>query len=209
MTYSREILVVLLSYMLGCISTGYYLTRIFTGKDISSYGSKSTGARNVARILGKRGFIITFLADLLKGLIVVLAASALQIHPCAIILSWIAVVAGHIWPVQLRFHGGKGIAVTIGALLIFDYWIIAGAGVVFVLGLFVLKKYIVSGLLAVAMLPLFAVLAGHPILDIAGIVVVTGILLFAHRRNIYEFSREFRASRRLIPKRRKGGQKNA
>ena len=202
-------MVVLLSYMLGCISTGYYLTRIFTGKDITSYGSKSTGARNVARILGKRGFIITFLADLLKGLIVVLAASALQIHPCAIILSWIAVVAGHIWPVQLRFHGGKGIAVTIGALLIFDYWIIAGAGVVFVLGLFVLKKYIVSGLLAVAMLPLFAVLAGHPILDIAGIVVVTGILLFAHRRNIYEFSREFRASRRLIPKRRKGGQKNA
>ena len=209
MTYSREILVVLLSYMLGCISTGYYLTRIFTGKDITSYGSKSTGARNVARILGKRGFIITFLADLLKGLIVVLAASALQIHPCAIILSWIAVVAGHIWPVQLRFHGGKGIAVTIGALLIFDYWIIAGAGGVFVLGLFVLKKYIVSGLLAVAMLPLFAVLAGHPILDIAGIVVVTGILLFAHRRNIYEFSRELRASRRLIPKRRKGVQKNA
>lgn len=209
MTYSREILVVLLSYMLGCISTGYYLTRALTGKDITSYGSKSTGARNVGRILGKPGFIITFVADLLKGVIVMLVASALQIHPCAIMLSWLAVLAGHIWPVQLRFRGGKGIAVTIGALLIFDYWIVAGAGVVFALGLFFLKKYILSGLLAVAMLPLFAVLAGHSILDVSGIAVVTGILLFAHRRNIYEFIQKHRASRELIPGRRKGGQKNA
>ena len=192
MSYNKEIMVVLLSYMIGCISTGYYLTRFFVGKDIRTYGSRSTGARNVGRVLGKSGFIITFLGDMAKGMVVICAASVLQIRPWAIMLSLLAVLIGHIWPIQLGFRGGKGIAVAFGALLILDCWIMMGAVAVFCLGILFLKKYEVSAFLAIAASPLIAVLARRPIMNICGIVVIAIIILFAHRRNICEFVHKVR-----------------
>jgi len=62
----KEIAVVLASYVLGCISTGYYLVRFRTGHDIRTLHSGSTGARNVGRVLGRTGFIVTLAGDLAK-----------------------------------------------------------------------------------------------------------------------------------------------
>jgi glycerol-3-phosphate acyltransferase PlsY len=187
MTYGKEILIILLSYMAGCISTGYYLTLFSTGKDIRAYGSTSTGAKNVGRIMGKTGFIATFLIDLAKGMLAVWAGTILQIHPLAIIISMLAVLVGHIWPIQLGFRGGKGIAVAIGVLLIFDYWLIVWAAMVFCAGLIFFKKYTVSIFIAIIILPLITVLTGHSVIDILGITVVATIILFAHRQNIFEY----------------------
>lgn len=121
MLESKDILVIGLSYMIGCFSTGYYLTRFWTGADIRKTGSGATGARNVGRLLGRIGFVITFLGDLAKGLVAVWLASVLTRQHWVITASLLAVVIGHIWPVQLGFNGGKGIATAFGGGLFFDW----------------------------------------------------------------------------------------
>jgi glycerol-3-phosphate acyltransferase PlsY len=121
MVDSKDILAVFLSYAIGCVSTGYYLTRLWTGTDIRTIGSGAAGARNVGRLLGGVGFVITFSGDFAKGLAAVWVASMLTHQHWVITASLLAVVIGHIWPVQLGFRGGKGVATALGGGLFFDW----------------------------------------------------------------------------------------
>jgi acyl phosphate:glycerol-3-phosphate acyltransferase len=108
----------LAAYALGCFTTGYYLVRWRTGRDIREVGSGSVGARNVGRLLGWRGFLATVLGDFGKGALAVWAARQFTTDDRLVALAMPAVVAGHLWPAQLRFRGGKGMAAALGALLI-------------------------------------------------------------------------------------------
>jgi glycerol-3-phosphate acyltransferase PlsY len=184
MIHSKDIVAVFLSYAIGCVCVGYYLTRLCTGQDIRTSGSGSTGARNVGRKLGKTGFALTFAGDVAKGALAMWIVSMLRVDPWAAILSLLAVVAGHIWPVQLSFRGGKGIAVTLGGLLVFDYWIAAGCCLIFALCLVSLRRYIISGLIAVVAMPVMAILAGHSAFDVLGSALLAVVILFAHRANV-------------------------
>ena len=100
-----------------------------------------------------------------------------------------------IWPAQLGFRGGKGIAVTIGSILVFDYRLAAACGLVFCLCLVCLRKYMLSWLIVVIALPVAAALMGNSAADIVGTMVIAFMILFAHRGNITE----------LIPKRHVDG----
>ncbi len=190
MVDGKDILAIFLSYAIGCVSTGYYLTRLWTGADIRKTGSCSTGARNVGRMLGRIGFIVTFSGDFAKGMLALWLASMLTQQVWAIMASLLAVAIGHIWPAQLGFHGGKGIAVSLGALLIFDCWLAVACCLVFCLCLVCLRKYMLSGLMAVATAPAAAIVAGHSAVDIVGITVLTLVILFAHRENIVDLIRK-------------------
>ena len=108
------------AYALGCFNTGYYLVRWKTGHDLRTLGSGNAGARNTSRVLGPVGFGLTLLGDMLKGASAVLGARLLGWPPAACILVLVAITAGHNWPVQLGFRGGKGLATSFGALLVFD-----------------------------------------------------------------------------------------
>lgn len=189
-----EILVILLSYMIGCISVGYYLTRFFTDKDIRSFGSGSTGAMNVGRTLGKKGFIITVCCDFSKGMIALIIANILQLPIWAIMLSLLGVVIGHIYPVQLGFRGGKGIATAFGALFVFNWHLLVAMTVVFLLCFVLSKKYMLSGILAIIVLPIMSVLMKHSIIEITGLMILVLIILFAHRANIYKLILIMRAT---------------
>ena len=112
---------VLGAYLLGCFAIGYYLVRARTGKDIREIESGSTGARNVGRVLGKPGFVLTAFGDVGKGALAVWSAQEWTNNNHLAALALLAVVAGHLWPAQLRFRGGKGVATSFGALLMFDY----------------------------------------------------------------------------------------
>ena len=112
---------VLGAYLLGCFAIGYYLVRARTGKDIREIESGSTGARNVGRVLGKPGFVLTAFGDFGKGVLAVWSAREWTNNNHLAALAMLAVVAGHLWPAQLRFRGGKGVATSFGALLVFDY----------------------------------------------------------------------------------------
>ena len=114
---STEVLIVfILSYVLGSIPFGLILTKIFIKKDIRKIGSKNIGATNVLRTGSKSIAILTLLLDILKGGAAVLITEVY--FPSLIFLSGLAAFLGHIFPVWLKFSGGKGVATYLGILLI-------------------------------------------------------------------------------------------
>jgi glycerol-3-phosphate acyltransferase PlsY len=116
------VVAVVLSYLLGAIPWGYLIGRL-KGVDIRTVGSGNIGATNVFRSIGKGWGILTFAMDFLKGFASVFLFSHLVRSPAgapsavAPMLCAAAAIAGHNWPVYLRFRGGKGIATSAGALL--------------------------------------------------------------------------------------------
>ena len=187
----KEIIAIPLSYLIGCITTGYYLVRYRTGEDIRKIGSESVGATNVKRVLGWRGFFITLIGDAVKGLITVGGSVYFNLEMLGIIIVFILVIIGHIWPFQLNFRGGKGIATFIGALLIFDYQLSLIIVMIFGVLLLLSRKYTLSGLIAIILTPLFAFILGHPLMAIIGITIIDVIILIAHRDNIRAILQSF------------------
>jgi len=186
----KEIICILIAYLLGGICTGYYLVRFKAKLDIREHGSGGVGARNAGRILGKPGFIITLLGDALKGILAVALARKFEIAEPAVSLVLVAVIAGHIWPLPLQFRGGRGIATAIGAYSAYDPNLaLLLLGVTIVLMVF-RRGFILSGLAAFLLLPFIAhvmEMPGHTVAALAGCSV---IILFAHRERIRKAFRE-------------------
>jgi glycerol-3-phosphate acyltransferase PlsY len=180
----KDIICIIMAYLLGGICTGYYLVRLKAKQDIRDSGSGGVGARNVARILGKPGFIITSLGDGLKGGIAILLARQFNISEPAVSLVLVAVIVGHIWPLPLQFRGGRGIATATGAYIAYDPQLaLLLLGTTLILMLF-RRGFTLSGLAAILLLPLVAYALdrpGHTVAALAGSAV---IILFAHRERI-------------------------
>ena len=107
----------LAAYVLGCVVGAYYVVRLRAGHDVRATGSGTAGARNVLRSGDRTSAALTLLWDLIKGGLAVFVAQRLGGSDLAIAVACVAVVAGHVWPAQLQFHGGKGVAAAIGATL--------------------------------------------------------------------------------------------
>lgn len=113
-----ELGTILVAYLIGCLSPGYWIVRWRTGTDIRQRFTGSTGARNVGRVTGRTGLVVTVILDVAKGALAVLLARALGLGDGWLAAAAAAVVAGHIWPAPLRFHGGRGLSPAIGALAV-------------------------------------------------------------------------------------------
>lgn len=174
------------AYVLGCFATGYYLVRATKGVDIRTVGSGSVGARNVSRALGKTGFILTTLGDFFKGALAIWAARRFFHDERLVMIALLAVVAGHIWPVQLRFRGGKGVATSIGALLVYDWRLAIVYGLVFACGLLIVRKTILPGLFAFACVPPAGFWLHHNMFELTALAFLAVMVLFAHRTNLVE-----------------------
>lgn len=180
----EDVICILLAYLLGGVCTGYYLVRFKAGIDIRNTGSGGIGARNVGRILGKPGFLLTLLGDLLKGYIAVLLARKFGLPASTVSLVLVAVIAGHVWPLPLHFRGGRGVSTAIGAYLAMDLRLaLLLLGLTF--GLMVFRRgFILSGLVAFLLVPIVAYileLPGHAVKALAG---SSAIIIFAHRERI-------------------------
>ena len=116
------LIIIITAYLLGKISTSYIVAKRLAGVDIRTQGSGNAGSTNVLRTLGKKAGALTFIGDVLKGLIAVLIARFiaygvnLDDTTCAYI-AVVAVVLGHNYPVFLGFKGGKGVATSLGSML--------------------------------------------------------------------------------------------
>lgn len=176
----------LVGYALGCFTTGYYLVRWRTGQDIRELGSGSTGARNVGRTLGKVGFFLTVLGDFCKGAAAILLTRSIAGNETAVLWALIAVVAGHIWPAQLGFRGGKGVATCLGALTFFAFPLAISYGVLAVIGIFITRRSVIPGLIAFALLPAIAYFLKFNPASLAAISVLACIILTAHYRNVIQ-----------------------
>jgi acyl phosphate:glycerol-3-phosphate acyltransferase len=176
--------VVLLAYVLGCFSTGYYLVRLRTGQDLRSIGSGATGGRNVARILGTPGFLITGAGDLAKAAVAVAVPIWFGLGPIAVGAATVAVTAGHIWPIQLGFRGGKGVAPLVGSTALVAPIALAIGVVLGALFVLVSRRLNLGGLAGVALTPVVALALGTPIPIAAGIIGSVVLVVVAHRSNI-------------------------
>lgn len=183
---SQGLGILLGSYLLGCFTAGYYFVRLRTGNDIREFSTGSVGARNVGRVVGPVGFVVTVVVDFAKGALAVWATIHLAASDWLAALAMVAVVTGHIWPLQLRLRGGKGVAPSLGALLIYDYGL-ALVGVGLFAGMFaLLRRTILSGLLAFAFTPLVSIVMGRQLPTVVGISALVGLVLIAHRKNLVE-----------------------
>lgn len=113
----RSVIIIVLAYLCGAIPFGLLFTKLFTGKDVRSVGSGNIGATNVLRAAGKKAAVLTLLADCLKGLVPVLIVRLLLPDDALEVLTGIAAVLGHNFPVFLGFKGGKGVATSYGVAL--------------------------------------------------------------------------------------------
>lgn len=172
------------SYLLGCLCTGWFLVRLCLDKDIRTLGSGGVGARNVGRLLGTWGFAITLIGDAAKGALAVWLARHFTDDPHMEVLAGGGVIAGHIWPVQLGFRGGKGLATALGGLLVFDGLSATIYGVLTALAWLLLRNVVLSGLLAVALMPAVLWARGMDAFILVGVAVVVSLILLAHRGNI-------------------------
>ena len=110
-------LVVLLGYLLGSIPTAFIAGRLLRGKDIRQMGDGNVGARNAYHELGHKAGVAIFFLDVTKGALPILIAQAAAVSQIALLITGLATVVGHNWPVFIRFRGGRGEATTIGVLL--------------------------------------------------------------------------------------------
>ena len=115
-------LVALVGYLVGSISSGYLVGRIYRNVDLRTVGSGSTGATNTFRTLGKGAGLLVASLDILKGALAVVFAQLVFLdgnggRPIAEALAAVGAVAGHCWPILLRGRGGRGVATGFGALL--------------------------------------------------------------------------------------------
>ncbi len=110
-------LIILLGYFLGSVPTAYIAGHVLRGVDIRQVGDENMGAANAFRQLGAKTGIAVFLVDAGKGAVAILIAQAASLPLAAVLLTGLAAVAGHNWPVFIGFRGGRGEATTIGVLL--------------------------------------------------------------------------------------------
>lgn len=191
----REVIFVFCTYILGGICAGYYLVYFKTGKDIREHGSGSVGARNVKRVLGSFWFYFTMFFDGLKGLVAVLISRYFGFSEETTALVLVAVVAGHIWPLQLRFRGGKGIATSCGALLAYNPLLAGGLVVLTLLFLLFRMGFIFAGIAAFLLLPLLGYFLGLSPYQIGAIAIMSGLIIFAHRERLQKIYIKVREKR--------------
>jgi glycerol-3-phosphate acyltransferase PlsY len=171
-----------LGYLLGSIPFGLLLTRSAGTEDLRSIGSGSIGATNVLRT-GRKGLAAaTLLLDALKGTFAVVVAGYFG-GPNAAMLAALGAFLGHLFPVWLKFKGGKGVAVYIGVLIGLFWPAVIVFGVLWLATAATTRYSSLSALVASFVIPLFFWWFGHPALA-SLFAVMTMLLFWAHRENI-------------------------
>ena len=189
-----SLLVFVVAYLLGSIPVGYLLVRLFRHQDIRAAGSGNIGATNVLRAGGKGLGAATFLLDMLKGsgavyiggvIGILLAPNALVRNMQA--LAALSAVLGHVYPVWLRFKGGKGVATGFGVFLVAAPTSALAAITVFIVVLLLTRYVSLASILGAASFPLFAFLLVHgerPPFFIAAQFAVSLLIIAKHHQNI-------------------------
>jgi glycerol-3-phosphate acyltransferase PlsY len=175
-------LALVIGYLLGSIPWGIILTRLAGTQDLRSIGSGNIGATNVLRT-GRKGLAAaTLILDALKGTAAVIISGYIG-GPDAAMLAGLGAFLGHLFPVWLKFRGGKGVAVYIG-ILIGLFWPAAILFCAIWLALaFALRYSSLSALIASVITPIFLWWFGHAALAVL-FAVLTLLLIFMHRENI-------------------------
>ncbi len=141
------ILMFLLAYLIGCFPSGLIIGKVFYNKDIRKYGSGNLGTTNTFRILGKKAGIIVMILDILKGFIVVFLPIYFNIDIHGVIIGLFAIL-GHVYPVFLKFKGGKAVATSAGVIMGVNPLLFIAVTITFFLILYLFKYVSLASIIA-------------------------------------------------------------
>ena len=182
-----ELAVIVMSYLLGCVCFAYYMSSIVHKKDIRTIGSGNPGSSNIGRQFGVLWFIPVLLLDALKGFLVVIFLNYFDFDTWVKLISMLAVIIGHIWPFQLSFNGGKGLATVMGVALGFNYFIVLGCAIIAGVFYMLISKSNAGLLVSVFFGPIFVWILGYSYEEIIVFMIIAAVVIFAHRNNILSF----------------------
>lgn len=179
----KYIAFLLLSYLIGSVSTAYMISKGVYHVDIRQYGSKNPGSTNVLRVLGAKPAAVVFTLDFLKGFLVVVLARYMGGENLAL-LCGLAVVIGHDWSIFLNFKGGKGIATSFGVVLGLTpqicLWVLAAG-----LAMIALFRFVSLGsITGAALFPILLVIFHYPLKYILFGMVLAVVAVYRHSSNI-------------------------
>lgn len=193
---------VVLAYLLGSIPFSFLVVKLFAGADIRQHGSRNVGATNVARSFGKLPGIIALLLDGAKGYTAVALAKWITSRPewpfaalpdpsplwsraFWVALAAVIAVLAHMFPVWLKFHGGKGVATATGAFLAIDPTALAAGIIIFIIVLIATRIVSLASILSAASIPIFLrFLTQAPFWTIVLSIVISIAIIVKHHSNI-------------------------
>lgn len=176
-------LMLLFAYVLGSIPTGFLLGS-FSGIDIRQAGSGNVGATNVARIVGRKQGLITLLLDVAKGFIPVVVSSQLGFSLTVTVLAALAAFLGHLYPIFLKFQGGKGVATAFGIFLGIAPLAAVSLVLVFVVVVAISRRISLASMAAAGITPVVLWLFSYPSLFLWLGFSIALLILFRHQENI-------------------------
>lgn len=174
---------VLLGYLAGSVPFAYLLARR-AGIDVRRVGSGNVGAANVLRSTGAWRGIIVMALDVAKGVLAVVLAQQAVGSPPVVAATGAAAVVGHIYPVWLRFHGGKGVSVAAGVFGVLAPLATAAAAAIFLLTVWMTRYISLGSVAATLVLPPVAWILGAPDAVVMAALGTAGLILFRHRANL-------------------------
>jgi len=180
------LLVVVVAYLAGGIPFGYLLVRMKTGRDVRTMGSGNIGATNVLRTTGRSIAVITLILDIGKGLFSVwLAAKLTAESPLWMSAAALAVMAGHAYPVFLKFKGGRAVASFVGAFLYLTPVPLLASILLFVIVVAATRYISLGSIIAAGSLPLGVWMIEHPPAPVVIAALVAGaFIIYRHKDNI-------------------------
>ena len=174
------IITAFISYLFGSIPFGYIFTKIFLKKDIRDVGSGNIGATNVLRTGNKRLGYLTLILDIIKAVIHVIYIKLY--YPDLIFISALCAFLGHLFPVWLKFDGGKGVATFVGILISINIYYALIFGIIWVLTFIISKYSSLSSLIASISIPIYILILGNGNFIFFTIMFV--LIFYTHRENI-------------------------
>lgn len=185
------VVMLVLSYLIGAFPSGLVIGKLFFKKDIRQYGSGNTGATNSFRVLGRpAGFVVTFL-DIFKGFITVFFPLWFPVHADGIISTFFTnglivglfAILGHVYPIYLKFNGGKAVATSAGVVLGVNPLLLLVLAIIF-FGILKIFKYVSLSSIIAAICCVIGSVIIHDYILLGMSVLVSIILIIRHRTNI-------------------------
>lgn len=183
-----KLLCIIIGYFIGCIQSAYLVGRFMGHIDIREHGSGNAGSTNVLRVMGKKAGAITFIVDVLKTVLAVVICRLIFKTDDKIMITMYAglgVIIGHMWPVFLKFRGGKGVASAIGlSIAILDWRIIVISFGIGIISMIVSRYVSASSILFSISLPILLTIFNYPMEDIVIATILMLLIVYKHIPNI-------------------------
>lgn len=176
--------VILIAYLIGSIPFALLLARRWGAGNLRRVGSGNIGAANVLRATGITAGVLVAVLDIAKGAASVILAERLNPGASSGALAGVAAIVGHVYPVWLRFRGGKGVATACGVFSILTPFAVPPALAVFFVTVWVTKYISLGSVLATVALPPIAYASGNPTAAVLAAFAAAALIVFRHRSNL-------------------------